>query len=93
MFKSRKISDPSYSFSSDCIKNGPDELFELMALLLQSIIIHGHIALYLLLATLKDTISKNKLLDACINGKGDIFEEIKRLRKTNETTATSMDGV
>ena len=38
-------------------------------------------------------ISKNKLLDACINGNGDIFSEIKKLRKSKPVVATSMDGV
>ena len=37
--------------------------------------------------------SKNKLLDACLNGNGDIFKEIKRLRASKPTVATSMDGV
>ena len=40
----------------------------------------------------KETIKKNKLLDACINGKGDFFKEIKRMRKCPKRTATSMDG-
>ena len=38
-------------------------------------------------------IIKNKLLDACINGNGDIFTEIKKLRKSKPIVATSMDGV
>ena len=37
-------------------------------------------------------IVKNKLLDACINGNGDIFAEIRKLRKSKPTVATSMDG-
>ena len=40
----------------------------------------------------EDVIVKNKLLDACINGNGDIFTEIKKLRKCRPTVATSMDG-
>ena len=38
-------------------------------------------------------IVKNKLLDACINGGGDIFKEIKKIRATKPTVAASMDGV
>ena len=38
-------------------------------------------------------IKKNKLLDACFNGEGDLFEEIKKLKKTDETIANSIDGV
>ena len=44
--------DPVFSFSSDCIKNGTDRLFELLALAIQSFLIHGHITMFLLLATL-----------------------------------------
>ena len=39
------------------------------------------------------TIAKNKLLDACLNGNGDVFKEIKKLRATKPTVATIMDGV
>ena len=38
-------------------------------------------------------ITKNKLLDACLNGNGDIFKEIKKLRASKATVAASMDGV
>ena len=38
-------------------------------------------------------IIKSKLLDACINSNGDIFVEIKKLRNSKPTIATSMDGV
>ena len=41
----------------------------------------------------EDVIKKNKLLDACINGSGDIFKEIKSIRKTKQIVANSMDGV
>ena len=41
----------------------------------------------------EDRIRKNKLLDSCINGEGDIFKEIKSLRKSKPMVATSMDGV
>ena len=40
----------------------------------------------------ENAIIKNKLLDACINGNGDIFKEIKKLRKSKPNVATSMDG-
>ena len=40
----------------------------------------------------ENTIRRNKLLDACINGNGDIFNEIKKMRKTKPLIATSMDG-
>ena len=32
-------------------------------------------------------------MDVCINGNGDIFTEIKKLRKCKPVVATSMDGV
>ena len=38
-------------------------------------------------------VKKNKLLDACINGNGDLFREIKQIRNTRQVVATSMDGV
>ena len=41
----------------------------------------------------ENMIKKNKLLDACINGNGDIFVEIKKMRKSKPKVATSMDGV
>ena len=40
----------------------------------------------------ENIVIKNKLLDACINGNGDIFKEIKKLRRSKPTVATSMDG-
>ena len=43
--------DPVFSFSSDCLKNGSDILFEMLSLAFQSFLIHGHFTLYLLLAT------------------------------------------
>ena len=33
------------------------------------------------------------MLDACINGDGDIFKEIKTLRNSAQAVSTSMDGV
>ena len=43
--------DPVLSYSSDCIKNGTDRLYELLAIAIQSFPIHGHMTLFLLLAT------------------------------------------
>ena len=40
-----------------------------------------------------DIISKNKLLDACINGNGDLFSEIKKMRNSDPMVANTMDGV
>ena len=53
-------SDPVFSFSSDCIKNAPDILFVELSKLLQGFLVHGHVTLILLLATLVPII-KNKL--------------------------------
>ena len=53
-------SDPVHLFSSDCIKNGPDILFQHLAVVIRSFLIHGHVTTYLLLATLVPII-KNKL--------------------------------
>ena len=52
--------DPVYPYSSDCIKNGTDRLFKMLAVWIQSYLIHGHITLFLLLATLIPII-KDKL--------------------------------
>ena len=41
----------------------------------------------------EETIKKNKLLDACLNGDGDIFKQIKLLRKSGQVVSTSMDGI
>ena len=38
-------------------------------------------------------IKKNAILDACINDKGDIFKEIRKLRKTAPTVSSMIDGV
>ena len=40
----------------------------------------------------EEKVKKNKLLDACFNGGGDIFEEIKKLRKAPEYVPSSIDG-
>ena len=53
-------SDPSYNFSSDCIKNGPDNLFSHLSLVIKAFLIHGKVTFFLLLATLVPLI-KDKL--------------------------------
>ena len=53
-------SDPVFSFSSDCFKNASDQMFEKLAMMIQSFLIHGHVTLILLLATLVPII-KDKL--------------------------------
>ena len=52
--------DPTYSFSSDCLKNGPDKLYQLLSIAIKSFLLHGHITTFLLLATLIPLI-KDKL--------------------------------
>ena len=44
-------SDPTYNFSSDCIKNGPENLFSLLSSVIKAFLIHGKVTLLLLLAT------------------------------------------
>ncbi len=36
--------------------------------------------------------TKAKLLNACINGNGDVFKEVKSLRISKTTVASSIDG-
>ena len=38
-------SDPCYSFSSDCIKNGSENLFVKLSELIQGFMIHAHVTL------------------------------------------------
>ena len=38
-------------------------------------------------------IKKSKLLDACINGNGDLFKEVKAMRKVKQKVADTIDGV
>ena len=45
-------SDPSFSFSSDCFKNGPDNVFACLSELIQGFLIHGHVTMVLLVSTL-----------------------------------------
>ena len=52
--------DPVYSFSSDCFKNARDPLFEKLSLIIKGFLVHGHVTLVLLLATLVPII-KDKL--------------------------------
>ena len=52
--------DPACEFSSDCLINGPDVLFEVLATMIRSFLIHAHITKFLLLATLVPII-KDKL--------------------------------
>lgn len=40
-----------------------------------------------------DRLKKNSLLDACFNNNGDIFTELKKLRHTNDTQVTVIDGI
>ena len=38
-------------------------------------------------------IKKSKLLNACLNGNGELFKEIKSMRKSKPKVAESIDGV
>ena len=40
-----------------------------------------------------EIIKKNSLLNACINNNGDIFKEIRKLRKVTPTIPSTIDGV
>ena len=53
-------SDPVHMFSSDCLKNAPDSFFDKLSIIIRSFLIHGHVTMYLLLATLVPIV-KNKL--------------------------------
>ena len=52
--------DPVYSFSSDCIRVESDKLAELLSIIIQCFLVHGHVTRFLLLATLVPII-KDKL--------------------------------
>ena len=41
----------------------------------------------------QDAITRNTLLYACLNGNGELFSEIKKLRNSKPCTTNSMDGV
>ena len=45
-------SDPVCDFSSDCLKNAPGSLFTHLASIIKSFLVHSHVSLVLLLATL-----------------------------------------
>ena len=45
-------SDPSFSFSSDCFKNAPNNLFVRLSELVQGFLVHGHVTMSLLVSTL-----------------------------------------
>ena len=64
-------SDPVYSFSSDCIKVESEKLAELLSMIIQCYLIHGHVTRFLLLATLVPII-KDKLGSIC-NSQGSIL--------------------
>ena len=53
-------SDPAFSFSSDCLKNATPSFYRNLSIILQGFLIHGHVTLILLLATLVPII-KDKL--------------------------------
>ena len=39
-----------------------------------------------------DVVKKNKLLDVCVNGNGEIFEELKKMRRVRKVLPQTMDG-
>ena len=55
-------SDPIFDFSSDFLKNVPEILFEQLAFILRSFVVHGHVTETLLLATMVPLV-KDKLAD------------------------------
>jgi hypothetical protein len=59
-----KKSDPTWDFSSDFLKRGPDLLWKHLELMIRSFLIHGHVSNSLLLATLVPIV-KDKLGDLC----------------------------
>ena len=59
-----KKSDPTWDFSSDFLKRGPDLLWKHLELMIRSFLIHGHVSSSLLLATLVPIV-KDKLGDLC----------------------------
>ena len=52
--------DPVFSFSSDCIKVDSENLTDLLSIIIQCYLVHGHVTRFLLLATLVPII-KDKL--------------------------------
>ena len=59
--KSNK-SDPLYDFSSDFLKSAPDILYDHLATIIRSFLVHGHVSNFLLLATMVPIV-KDKLSD------------------------------
>ena len=53
-------SDPVFSYSSDCIKNGSKSFYDNLSIIIRSFLIHGHVTFILLIATLVPII-KDKL--------------------------------
>ena len=53
-------SDPTFLFSSDCFKSAPNILYDHLAAIIKSFLIHGHVSTFLLIATLVPII-KDKL--------------------------------
>ena len=45
-------SDPSFLFSSDCLKHAPQSLYESLSMIVRSFLLHGHVTQILLLGTL-----------------------------------------
>ena len=41
----------------------------------------------------ESNIKMNKLLDACLNGGGDVFKEIEKIRRCENVVTSSIDGV
>ena len=39
-----------------------------------------------------EMLKRNNLLNVCITDEGDIFHELKKLRKVNDTVRTTIDG-
>ena len=57
-------SDPVFDFTSDCIKNAPDSLFQHFSEIIRSFLIHSHVSSILLLSTLVP-LTKDKLGSIC----------------------------
>ena len=56
--------DPTWDFSSDCLKNGPELLLKHLELMIKAFLVHGHVSEILLLATMVPIV-KDKLGDLC----------------------------
>ena len=41
----------------------------------------------------EEKVKRSKLLNSCINGEGDLFSQIKNLRKSQPCVVSTMDGV